>query len=65
MNDFTIVLSIFIVGWLSTELIVAVGGGSLRKLVEVAHLLVLVTFASVLSRRWRWAIEEATKLSEV
>lgn len=64
MSDFTIVISIFIVGWLSTELMAALSRGSLRQVVDSAHLLVLVAFALALSQRWRWAIKEATESLE-
>jgi SNF family Na+-dependent transporter len=62
-NDFTIVLSIFIVGWLSTEMMTALSGGAYKQIADFAHLFILVAFAVVLTTRWRWAMREAIESS--
>lgn len=59
MSDFTILISIFIVGWLVTEMLTALGRGSFMQAADVIHLMMLVSFAAILTFRWRWAMKEA------
>lgn len=60
-NDFTVVISIFILGWFSMEMFTALSQGYLRDMVHLTHFLVLAAFAVVLTLRWRWALKEASQ----
>src|SRR3989304_2216572 len=61
-DDFTVLISIFIVGWLSTEMVAALSAGSFRQAIDVAHLFVLVAFAVALTLRWKGSLRQASEL---
>lgn len=61
INDFTTLISVFIMAWLSMEMLAMLGRGLAEQVVDFVHFLVVVTFAIMLTLRWRWAIREVTK----
>lgn len=58
-NDFTLLMSLLILGWLSTEILAVLRIGSTKQPVDAAHFAVLLTFAIMLTLRWKRAVAEA------
>lgn len=61
VSDFATLISIFIVGWLSTELVEKLSLSPHEQIFDFAHLLVLVGFAGALTLRWKWAVRQAIR----
>jgi len=59
-TDFTLLISIFVVGWLFTEILATLGSVP-RFVSRFAHLSVLLAFALALTLRWNWALKEAMR----
>lgn len=62
MTGFSTLMLIFVVGWLSAEILMAVSQQPVKHVFHFAHLVILVIFAVVLTLRWRWAVREAVRL---
>lgn len=57
--DFGIVFSVFIAGWVTTELLAIALPKEWSVASEALHLAVAVTFAIWINVRWRWALRLA------
>lgn len=57
--DFGKAFSVFLAGWISTELFGALAPSEWSWTEEVLHFSVLLLFAAWMNLRWRWALRRA------
>ena len=63
-NDFSLLISIFIIGWLLSEALLKLGNEFVNSIADYIHVIILSVFAIMLTIRYRWAIREAKRLEE-
>lgn len=57
--DFGAAFSVFVSGWMATELLEVAAPASWTEVNEALHLAVLALFAVWMNARWRWALRRA------
>ncbi|HII40076.1 MAG TPA: hypothetical protein HA326_02545 [Thermoplasmata archaeon] len=57
--DFGTAFSLFLAGWMATELLEALAPAAWSEAVGVLHLAVLATLAAWMNLRWRWSLRRA------
>lgn len=61
VNDFSILMLVFVAGWFSTALLTGLDEGVFGLLVNLAYLFVLVVFAAAMTRRLSLAVKQAAE----
>ena len=63
-NDFSLLISIFIIGWFLSEVLLLSGNEFVDSISGYIHVIIIAAFAIMLTIRYRWAVREAKRLEE-
>ncbi len=58
-DDFTVLISAFIVGWMAAEVLALLSPPELDLVTGALHFTVILVFTVFLALRWRWAFRAA------
>jgi len=63
-NDFSLLISLFIIGWFLSEVLLLSGNEFVDSISGYIHVIIIAAFAIMLTIRYRWAVREAKRLEE-